>query len=91
MVSTLITPTVKAITEEINTCSGVWQGFISGNWNQEIDVRDFIQKNYTLYSGKETFLSSPTDSTIKLWNLVGELIKEERKKRYFRYRYQSTI
>ena len=52
--------------------------FVSGKWNQEINVRDFIQKNYTPYTGDASFLSGPTDSTVKLWNECLELYKQER-------------
>ena len=41
--------------------------FKEGLWNTEINVRDFIQKNYTPYDGDEKFLSTPTDRTLKLW------------------------
>lgn len=51
-----------------------------GKWCKEIDVRDFIQKNYTPYDGDESFLAKPTDSTIKLWSKVKELMKVERER-----------
>ncbi|OLO26849.1 formate C-acetyltransferase [Alkalihalophilus pseudofirmus] len=54
------------------------QSFKKGNWNQEIDVRDFIQKNYTLYNGDDTFLVPATESTKQLWEQVMELTKKER-------------
>lgn len=54
--------------------------FVKGNWNKEIDVRNFIQKNYTPYDGDESFLAEPTDKTKTLWNEVTELMKEERKR-----------
>lgn len=54
-----------------------WQGFVQGNWQNEIDVRDFIQKNYTLYTGDESFLAGPTESTLNVWKKAGELIVEE--------------
>ncbi|WP_427340166.1 formate C-acetyltransferase [Caloranaerobacter sp. DY30410] len=57
-----------------------WQGFEKGRWMKEIDVRDFIQKNYKPYEGDESFLAGPTERTKKLWNKVLELMKEERKK-----------
>ena len=53
--------------------------FINGKWNTEIDVRDFIQKNYTPYDGDESFLTSPTEKTVQLWNKVKNLMEEERK------------
>lgn len=57
-----------------------WKGFVPGKWTQEINVRDFIQKNYTPYAGDESFLASPTEQTYKLWNQVLELMKQEREK-----------
>ena len=57
-----------------------WKGFSSGKWTQEINVRDFIQKNYTPYEGDEFFLASPTEQTYKLWQQVTELMKQEREK-----------
>ncbi|MBR6223292.1 MAG: formate C-acetyltransferase [Lachnospiraceae bacterium] len=57
-----------------------WNGFKGGNWEKFIDVRDFIQKNYTPYEGDESFLSGPTQNTKDLWDQVMELTKEERAK-----------
>ncbi|WIF95063.1 formate C-acetyltransferase [Caminicella sporogenes] len=57
-----------------------WQGFKKGKWISEIDVRDFIQKNYTPYEGDESFLVGPTDRTKDLWNKVLDLMKKEREK-----------
>ncbi|HPT61236.1 MAG TPA: formate C-acetyltransferase [Bacillota bacterium] len=54
-----------------------WEGFVPGNWSEEIDVRDFIQKNYTPYLGDQSFLEGPTDDTKSLWNKVDEMIQEE--------------
>ena len=55
-----------------------WNGFNKGDWQKEINVRDFIQKNYTPYEGDDSFLADATDSTKKLWNDVLELYKKER-------------
>ena len=55
-----------------------WEGFKGGQWTKEINVRDFIQKNYTPYDGDESFLADPTDATKKLWADVMELAKKER-------------
>ena len=55
-----------------------WQGFVGGSWEHEIDVRDFIQKNYTPYDGDESFLAGPTESTTTLWNEVMDLFAQER-------------
>lgn len=57
-----------------------WESFIPGNWQSAIDVRDFIQKNYTLYEGDESFLEEATESTNSLWNQVMQLSKEERER-----------
>lgn len=57
-----------------------WTGFTSGKWENEVDVRDFIQKNYTVYEGDDTFLVGPTKATSDLWAQVMELTKEERAK-----------
>ena len=54
-----------------------WKGFKKGDWESEINVRDFIQHNYTPYEGDGTFLSSTTEKTQKLWNEVLELYKQE--------------
>ncbi len=55
-----------------------WEGFVPGKWTSEIDVRDFIQKNYTPYDGDESFLEDATDATKTLWNEVMDLAKKER-------------
>lgn len=54
--------------------------FISGKWEQEINVRDFIQKNYTPYEGDASFLAGPTEATKKLWDICCDLTKKEREK-----------
>lgn len=53
--------------------------FNRGKWNSEIDVRDFIQKNYTPYDGDESFLKGATEKTLKLWEKVSALMENERK------------
>ena len=55
-----------------------WRGFQRGSWEEEINVRDFIQKNYTPYDGDDSFLEGPTQDTTDLWNEVLELSKQER-------------
>ena len=55
-----------------------WKGFVEGNWCNEIDVRDFINKNYTEYLGDESFLESTTPATDKLMNKLNDLFKKER-------------
>ena len=56
-----------------------WQGFELGEWSKEINVRDFIQRNYTPYEGDDSFLAKPTEATLKLWEQVSELNELERK------------
>ena len=57
-----------------------WISFNKGNWTKEIDVRDFIQKNYTPYDGDDAFLTGPTKATQTLWDQVMELTKQEQEK-----------
>ncbi len=57
-----------------------WKDFHSGSWQNNIDVRDFIQSNYTPYEGDSSFLESETERTSGLWKRVLELMKEERQK-----------
>lgn len=57
-----------------------WDGFEGRLWKEEINVRQFIQDNYTPYDGDESFLADPTDATNKLWNALQKLQKEERAK-----------
>ena len=57
-----------------------WRSFTPGIWEKEINVRDFIQRNYTSYDGDEAFLEGPTDDTKALWAQVMKLSEEERKK-----------
>ena len=57
-----------------------WDGFKGRKWRDDIDVRDFIQNNYTIYDGDESFLEGPTEATNKLWGELSILQKEERAK-----------
>jgi len=57
-----------------------WRNFKEGKWSSEVDVRDFIVRNYTEYTGDDSFLAGPTKATTTLWNQVLELMKEEKKK-----------
>ena len=57
-----------------------WEGFEGSLWKEEVNVRDFIQKNYTVYDGDESFLAGPTDARNKLWGILQGLQKEERAK-----------
>ncbi|MGV9572809.1 pyruvate formate lyase family protein, partial [Streptomyces nigra] len=57
-----------------------WQGFAGTRWRDRIDVRDFIQANYTPYEGEATFLTGPTDRTRAVWDQVSALFPEERER-----------
>jgi formate C-acetyltransferase len=57
-----------------------WRGFNGTKWQNEVNVRDFIQHNYTSYDGDESFLAGPTQATDTLWSKLKELQKEERAK-----------
>ncbi|HNX29339.1 MAG TPA: formate C-acetyltransferase [Syntrophomonadaceae bacterium] len=54
-----------------------WEGFNAGEWVREVNVSDFIDKNYTPYEGDEAFLASPTERTVKLWDKVKQLMWQE--------------
>ena len=61
-----------------------WEGFTEGNWQKDIDVRDFIQKNYTPYEGDESFLADATDKTKHLWKYLDDnYLAVERKQRVY--------
>lgn len=60
--------------------SELWKSFKGGTWQREVNVRDFIQKNFTLYEGDDTFLEGPTENTLKLWDQVMELDKQEKER-----------
>ncbi len=62
------------------TNNEAWEGFVKGHWNEDINVRDFIQRNYTPYDGDSSFLAGPTEATNILWGKLQALQKEERKK-----------
>ena len=74
-----------------------WQGFEGRLWKEEINVRDFIQNNYTPYEGDASFLADPTEATNQLWGKLQELQKEERAKGgvldsgIFSYRLRSRL
>ena len=57
-----------------------WDGFEGRLWKEEVNVRDFIQNNYTPYEGDESFLAGPTEATDRLWGILQGLQKEERAK-----------
>src|SRR5258705_10140567 len=60
--------------------TAAWDGFKSGLWQKEINVRDFIQQNYEPYDGDESFLAPATKRTQKIWETLNALFIEERKK-----------
>ena len=55
-----------------------WEGFRPGKWNKDVDLRDFIQLNYTPYDGDDAFLAGPTQATKDLWDQIMDLTKQER-------------
>lgn len=55
-----------------------WNGFKEGKWQREVNLRSFIQNNFTLYEGDDSFLAEPTEATTKLWDQVMDLAKQER-------------
>lgn len=57
-----------------------WRGFKSGDWETRVDVRNFIQKNYTPYEGDATFLAGPTERTERVWQTLSEMFPEERER-----------
>ncbi|MGJ5832365.1 formate C-acetyltransferase [Streptomyces ossamyceticus] len=56
-----------------------WRGFAGAHWRDQVDVRDFIQANYTPYEGDAAFLAGPTERTLAVWNKVARLFPEERR------------
>ena len=71
------------MTDEVTTIQQ-WQGFTEGAWQSTIDVRDFIQKNYTPYEGDKSFLEGPTEKTLELWKELDEkYLSVEREKRVY--------
>lgn len=60
------------------TTHNAWEGFTTGRWTRHVDVREFIQLNFTGYQGDDSFLEGPTEATSKLWDQVMKLTKEER-------------
>ncbi|GIU50103.1 formate acetyltransferase [Shewanella sairae] len=65
------------MTEKTEQFAAAWEGFTAGDWKTEVNVRDFIQANYTPYEGDESFLAGATDATTELWDKVMVGIKEE--------------
>lgn len=60
--------------------NNAWNGFQGETWKENVDVREFIQSNYTPYEGTDSFLAEPTEATRQLWSSVSDLMKEELKK-----------
>lgn len=67
-----------AIREEDMKTGSCWSGFIKGKWETAVDVKDFIDKNITIYEGDHSFLAGPTEATDELWFLVSMLTRKER-------------
>ncbi|GGA73986.1 formate acetyltransferase 1 [Neiella marina] len=63
--------------DQTETFASAWEGFQPGDWKNEVNVRDFIQKNYSPYEGDESFLAGATEATTQLWDKVMEGIKQE--------------
>jgi len=81
MVSNINLPqTLSKLQSQLTSKDEAWQGFQRGTWAREVNVRDFIQKNYTPYEGDESFVESISPSTDQLWTEVKELMKQEREK-----------
>ena len=71
-------PTTESVAE------GAWDGFAPGSWQDAIDVRDFIQRNYTPYDGDASFLAGPTAKTLAVWDhLERNYLSEERRRRVY--------
>nr|WP_073343623.1 formate C-acetyltransferase [Caldanaerobius fijiensis] len=68
---------VYKVHEGVICVERAWRGFKGNKWREKVDVRDFIQNNYTPYYGDDSFLKPPTERTEKLWNKVQELLKKE--------------
>jgi formate C-acetyltransferase len=73
------TPTLDAAPQIDEATKAAWRDFASGNWQTGVDVRDFIQRNYTPYEGDGGFLEGPTERTTGLWATMQPLLAEERK------------
>ena len=75
---------MERIDTGVEATEQAWAGFAPGNWTQTIDVRDFIQQNYTPYEGDAEFLAGPTDKTLRVWDtLSNTYLKEERIRRVY--------
>ncbi|WP_103062806.1 pyruvate formate lyase family protein [Actinomyces qiguomingii] len=78
----MTTEVTAPATAEETAAREAWEGFATGPWTEDIDVRDFIQRNYTPYTGDASFLAGATDKTLRLWDtLEKDYLSEERKVR----------
>ena len=68
----MTTEVTASATAEDTTSRDAWEGFVRGPWAEDIDVRDFIQRNYTPYDGDASFLAGATDKTLRLWDTLEE-------------------
>jgi formate C-acetyltransferase len=68
------------VTPGARAATGAWRGFAGLRWRDRIDVRDFIQANYTPYEGDSAFLVGPTERSLAVWHKVARLFPEERRK-----------
>jgi len=75
-----ITQDTQSESREHNESQAGWEGFTPGAWQDSIDVRDFIQKNYTPYEGDASFLAGPTERTLGIWKILADKFPEERAK-----------
>ena len=74
---TTVTP---AAAQTSDAQPAAWTGFVAGPWQDQIDVRDFIQRNYTPYTGDASFLAGPTARTTRVWDTLSAMFPEEREK-----------
>jgi len=70
----------SAVTPQPHEPESAWRGFVAGPWQDGIDVRDFIQRNYTEYTGDDTFLAPATERTNGIWAKLSAMFPEEREK-----------
>ena len=75
----IVTPAATQATGTDNL-PAAWDGFTTGPWQDAIDVRDFIQRNYTPYAGDASFLVGPTERTTRVWDTIAAMFPEEREK-----------
>lgn len=76
----MTTVTPHPVAQESDAQPAAWAGFTAGPWQDQIDVRDFIQRNYTPYTGDASFLAGPTARTTRVWDTLSAMFPEEREK-----------